>query len=64
MYHFTLLNEASTEKEHQCSKQQEITTEKAIMPSNKTKNLLKKTGLFLHRYLEQTNGFRIFISKN
>ena len=64
MYHFTLIDEASTENELLKTDLQE---EQLITPVDETatkKNMIQKTAAFLYRYLDQPNCMRIFISKN
>jgi len=65
MYHFTFIDEASNEKsENDISDQQINTAEMVVKQSNDRHNLIEKTASFLHRYLDQPNCVRIFISKN
>lgn len=64
MYHFTFIDEASTENELVNSEKQETVLENKIEQNENEKNIIKKTANFLHRYLDQPNCVRIYISKN
>jgi len=74
MYHFTFIDEASTENETLSNEalsnetlnleKQETVLENTIEQPENEKNIIKKTAHFLHRYLDQPNCVRIYISKN
>ncbi len=64
MYHFTFIDEASAENEQERSYLQENTLEQVNEKSDQKNTLIQKTSEFLHRYLDQPNCVRIFISKN
>lgn len=64
MYNFTIIDEASKEIEHISSQPQEIATQMVKEPSKASQGFIKSTVHFLHRYLEQPNCIRIYISKN
>jgi 4-diphosphocytidyl-2C-methyl-D-erythritol kinase len=64
MYHFTFIDEASIETENKLSETQEIELQAAAEEPVKSQNFLKKTAYLLHKYLDQPNCVRIFISKN
>ena len=69
MYHFTFIDEASTENETLSNEtlnleKQETEMEHTIEQPEIEKNIIQKTAHFLHRYLDQPNCVRIYISKN
>lgn len=64
MHHFIIIDEASPEVEPMCSELQETTLEKEIKQVQNSRNLLRSTAHFLHKYFNQPNCVRIFISKN
>lgn len=64
MYHFTFIDEASAENESFNTEKQETISKKTIEQAENEKNIIKKTAHFLHRYLDQPNCVRIYISKN
>lgn len=64
MYHFILIDEASTEADQISSAAQKEVSRTALPQSEISQNLLKKTAKFLHQYIDQPNCCRIFISKN
>ena len=64
MYHFTFIDEASTENELVNSEKQKTISESTLAQPENKKNIIKKTAHFLHRYLDQPNCVRIYISKN
>jgi hypothetical protein len=64
MYHFTFIEETSLETEAKRSGTQENERIETLTESTKSQSLLKKTAYFLHKYLDQPNCVRIYISKN
>lgn len=69
MYHFTFIDEASIENEPDnieitSSEKQEPVSENEIEKNKNEKNIIKKTAHFLHRYLDQPNCVRTYLSKN
>ena len=64
MYHFTFIDEASHENEQDLLQVQETAQHEQIENSQERNTLFQKTTEFLHRYLDQKNCVRIFISKN
>lgn len=74
MYHFTFIDEASTGNENLSNEtlsnetlsleKQETDLKHTIEQPEIKKNIIKKTANFLHRYLDQPNCVRIYISKN
>lgn len=64
MYHFTFIDEASTETESLEFEKQENKLEKQTNKSNRSRNLFKKTANFLHQTIDQNNTIRIFINKD
>ena len=64
MYHFTIIDEASKENERLSAQPQEIASLEVKEHEPGTKKFIRSTALFLHRYLEQPNCIRIYISKN
>ena len=64
MHHFIIIDEASPEIEPMRSELQETTLEKGTEQGHFSKNILKSTAHFLHKYFDQSNCDRIFISKN
>ena len=64
MYHFTFIEETSIETEAKHSEMQEKETIKAVEKMAKSQSFLRKTAIFLHKYINQPNCVRIFISKN
>jgi hypothetical protein len=64
MYHFTLIDEASTQNEMIKTDLQEEQLNNTFEETAAKKNMIQKTAAFLYRYLDQPNCVRIFISKN
>ncbi len=64
MYHFTLIDEASTQNEMMKTDLQEEQLINTFEETTAKKNMIQKTAAFLYRYLDQPNCVRIFISKN
>lgn len=64
MYHFTFIDEASKHNENLSAQPQEITLQAEKEPAKGTTNIIIRSAHFLHRYLEQPNCIRIYISKN
>lgn len=64
MYHFTIIDEASKEYDRLSAQPQETTLQAEKVTEKGTTNIIKKSAHFLHRYLEQSNCVRIYISKN
>ncbi len=64
MYHFTFIDETSTEYLSTPSEKQEREMTTSVKKSSTSQSILKKTAYFLHQYLDQPNCVRIFISKN
>lgn len=64
MYHFNFIEETSIETEAKHSETQE--KEPMITSENETRSLsfLNRTATFLHKYIDQPNCVRIYISKN
>ena len=63
MFHFTFIDEASTEIEKKEIKKQENILDKKIKQSNSSKNFLQKTVKFLHQNIDPNNNIRLFIKK-
>jgi len=63
MYHFTFIDEASTEIEKKDIKMQENNSKKQTTITNRSQNLLLRTVHFLQKYVDQNNSVRIFINK-
>ena len=63
MYHFTFIDEASTEIEKKDIKMQENNSKKQTTRTNRSQNLLLRTVHFLQKYVDQNNSVRIFINK-
>jgi 4-diphosphocytidyl-2C-methyl-D-erythritol kinase len=64
MYHFTFIDEASVENEQERSNSQEQEAAQVNENAEQENKIIQKTSEFLHRYLDQPNCVRIFISKN
>lgn len=64
MYHFTFFEETSLNTETKHSDAQEEKMAETFDKDAKQQSLLKKTAYFLHKYLDQPNCVRIYISKN
>ncbi len=64
MYHFTFIDEASVENEQERSNSQEQEAAQVNENAEQKNKIIRKTSEFLHRYLDQPNCVRIFISKN
>lgn len=64
MYHIIIIDEASAEIMQERSNLQENTLEQANQKPEQKNKLIQKTSDFLHRYLDQPNCVRIFISKS
>jgi hypothetical protein len=64
MYHFTIIDEASKENERLSVQSQELTSQAEKEPVKGSTNIIRRSAHFLHRYLEQPNCVRIYISKN
>ena len=64
MYHFTFIEETSNETENNHSTTQENEAITAAENQSKPTSFLSKTASFLHKYIDQPNCIRIFISKN
>jgi hypothetical protein len=63
MYHFTFIDEASTEIEKKDIKMQENNSKKQTTRTNRSQNLLLRTVRFLQKYVDQNNSVHIFINK-
>ncbi len=64
MYHFTFIEETSMNAEDKHSEMQENEALTAAENQKKPSGFLSKTASFLHKYIDQPNCVRIFISKN
>jgi hypothetical protein len=64
MFHFTFIDEASTENEHEILKKQETARKKAEEQSEEKKDTLQGTTNLMHRRLDKANTVRIAINKN
>lgn len=64
MYHFTFIDEASTETDKTDITKQEIKLDKPTNKSNRSNRLINRTVNFLHQYIEQSNAIRIFTRKD
>ena len=64
MYHFTFYEETSLDTEVRASETQEKELTQTVQNVSKPENILRKTAYFLHKYLDQPNCVRIYISKN
>lgn len=64
MYHFTFIEETSSETEDKHSEMQEKETINTADNMTKSQSFLRKTAIFLQKYIDQPNCVRIFISKN
>jgi hypothetical protein len=64
MYHFTFIEDTSMESGSVNPEMQEKAKETEHGSNDPQQNFLQKTAEFLHKYLNQPNCFRIFISKN
>lgn len=64
MYHFTFIDETSTDPEVIPSEPQEKASKMPINKISKSRKFMKRTSHLLYKYLDQPNCVRIFISKN
>lgn len=64
MYHFTIIDEASLENEQKSSNMQDTTHQDVEATSSKSPSFLKRTSLFLRRYLNKKNSAQIVINNN
>jgi hypothetical protein len=64
MFHFTFIDEASTENEKEIVKKQETALKKAEKPSEENKDTLHETTNPMHHPPEKAKSIRLVINKN
>ncbi len=64
MYHIILIDEASMENKQDLPNTQEMKLEQERKCGESNRNFFKATARFLQKTIEESNGNRIFISKN